>query len=202
MQLYLISYPQFLKDETNLVKDILEMYPLVFHLRKPRACVSEYEAFLKAIPPQLHSRIMLHDAFELVSDFELRGLHFSTSKRKEAKNYTDGFKSTSCHSLDEVQAVEKNFDACFLSPVFPSISKPGYFGELNLEEVERYLKTSREITVNALGGLDVGNINKVAQMGFDGAAMLGAVWGKNPEKNEVCKRLKQIMRWKQNVPTA
>ncbi len=202
MQLYLISYPQFFQGESDLVTQILEQYPLVFHLRKPGATVSTYETFLKRIPADLHANIMLHDAFELMLDYKLRGLHFSTSKRKEAMVYPGVLKSTSCHSLDEVKAVEKNFDACFLSPVFPSISKPGYSGELNLEEVERYLKTPREITVNALGGIDAGHLSTVAQVGFDGAAILGAVWGKKPEKDEVCKRLKQIMRWKQNVPTA
>ncbi len=83
--------------------------------------------------------------------------------------------SRSLHSVEEIAGVKEDY--VFLSPVFPSISKPGYGGSLNLEE----LKVVVNRKVIALGGITEERLPIVERIGFGGAAMLGAVWRRRIE---------------------
>jgi len=129
-----------------VVANILAEVDCVFHLRKPEAADEEFDDFLSRILTSLHKKIYLHSAYHLREKYNVGGVHFSTAKRSLAKSIeTDLPKSTSCHSIEEVKEVEADFDSCFLAPVYPSISKKGYSGDLKLDEVESYLKTKPEI---------------------------------------------------------
>ena len=81
-------------------------------------------------------------------------------------------------------------DYLFLSPIFQSISKEGYgngFPWYELEEArERGFINPK---VFALGGIDASHIRQLKGLGFGGAVVLGALWGKinNPAKATVGK---------------
>lgn len=193
MQLYLISYEHFFEGEAKLVSDLFQSNEFTFHLRKPGAALDEYKAFLNKTPEKLHHKIMLHDAFDLIQKFKVKGLHFSTKNRHLKSNYEGCYCSTSSHSLQEVVELEQQFDYQFLSPVFTSISKPRYKGNLNLTEIKNYLKGQRSGKVVALGGITENNIEKLHQIGFDGVAVLGRVWGNNPQTDiNISKRFNDI----------
>ena len=80
--------------------------------------------------------------------------------------------STSVHSLEAYNALPVHFSYAFLGPVFDSISKPGY------EAVSFDFSKKEELPVKlvGLGGIGAGNVKQVLEMGFDGAALLGAIW--------------------------
>jgi thiamine-phosphate pyrophosphorylase len=194
MKLMLISHPTFFKGEARLVSSLLEIYDITFHLRKPTASRKEYETFLKNIPEPLHGKIMLHDAYDLKKQFALKGLHFSTRNRALAKHYIFDDKSTSCHSVEESKQMGATFNYHFLSPVFPSISKQGYTGNLDLKAVEGYLQQPRQNLIIALGGVDKEKIHVLRNIGFDGVALLGAVWQNNPaDYGSIEKRLRTCL---------
>jgi thiamine-phosphate pyrophosphorylase len=88
-----------------------------------------------------------------------------------------------------VVASENVFDYVFLSPVFDSISKPGYFRNDELGMMSDEWKALVKTKVIALGGIDASNIHKTKELGFDGAAVLGAVWG---ESEMVLQSFKEI----------
>ena len=182
MKLILISYPDFFLGESDIVCSLMRKYNFDFHLRKPIATAIEYELFVKSIPKEFHNRIILHKAHELQEKYHIKGLHFPGHSRHEGmKIHSNGTKSTSCHSLTEVVKAECFFDYVFLSPVFPSISKKGYQGNLNMKEVSDYLKKERKTKVYALGGIDHTKPGILKQNHFDGIAVLGAVWTETPE---------------------
>ena len=115
------------------------------------------------------------------------------------------FTSRSCHDLTALRAALGHCDSVFLGPVFPSISKSGYTTELTVQ-VERGVSTrslqdeglnasgrrvppneisallnsrtpgERRTTVLALGGVTAGRLPQIRELGFDGVAVLGAVW--------------------------
>ena len=195
MELKLIAYPTFFNGEEQIVSLLLQQYNFTFHLRKPSANTDEYRKFLKEIPESLHAKIILHDAFELHKEFNVQGLHFSTFNRNNINAYENIPKSLSCHSVDEVAAWDGKVEDMFLSPVFPSISKQGYNTTLDKVEMEKYLSQSRKSKVFALGGIHVENISVIIEMGFDGIAVLGAVWGEQPGTyNEIKQRLNKIIK--------
>ena len=87
-----------------------------------------------------------------------------------------GLVSRSCHTLDEI-AAHPACDYLFLSPLFDSISKSGYRaaftdGELR-DAAARGLLGERVV---ALGGIRPELLPRVRELGFGGAALLGAVW--------------------------
>ncbi|PWE00475.1 thiamine phosphate synthase [Marinilabilia rubra] len=181
MELYLISHEQFFEGETEIVTELLAGYDFTFHLRKPGATMDAYKGFLSRIPSEMHHKIMLHDAYPLSQEFGLKGLHFSTRNRQLRSTFRGHINSTSAHSLVEVAKLDKLFDYQFLSPVFPSISKPGYSCKLDLNAVKSYLQKPRESKIVALGGVTEISISLLQKTGFDGAAVLGKVWGNHSE---------------------
>lgn len=183
--LHLIGYPDFFDGEVDVIVRLLHEYEVYFHLRKPKATTEEYERFVECIPSSLYSRIFLHSAYQLAEYYEFAGLHFSTSKRELASHYSNALlKSTSCHSIAEVRTLNSDFRQCFLSPIFSSISKPGYKQGFDKETLEIFLKEQDAIECIALGGVCAENINELNAMGFGGAAVLGAIWGNEPAKGD------------------
>ncbi|NOU58675.1 thiamine phosphate synthase [Marinifilum caeruleilacunae] len=184
MKLILVSYPDFFKGETSIVSSLLDSYDFTFHLRKPQASKQELIDYLDEIPTRLHSKIVLHNEIEVFSSYKLEGMHFSGAKRESAQELAKTVtKGTSCHSISEIKSLEKTFDYVYLSPIFESISKQGYQGNLDMEEVKVFLEEAKQNQVYALGGIAIENIHHIKQFAFDGLAVLGAVWTLNPLKN-------------------
>jgi thiamine-phosphate pyrophosphorylase len=73
--------------------------------------------------------------------------------------------------------------------VFDSISKQGYKG---VAANDFYLRNEQKpLQVIALGGIDAQHIQPVTNMNFDGAALLGAIWGEPENAIENFKLCKQ-----------
>ena len=186
MKLILLSYPEFFAGESDILCSLMDKYEFTFHLRKPNASNRDYDVFMQSIPKKFHNRIVLHDAYNLQQKYQVKGLHFSTTNRSIAGNIKiHGTKSTSCHSVAEARAQDGIFDYQFLSPVFKSISKPGYTGNLDMPEVNAWLSEQRRTQIIALSGIDETKIQELKNYMFDGVAVLGAVWTNNPEVNNV-----------------
>lgn len=186
MKLMLLSYPEFFAGENDILCSLMDKYEFTFHLRKPNASNRDYDIFMQSIPKEFHNRIVLHGAYNLQQKYQVKGLHFSTIHRNIAWNIKiHGTKSTSCHSVAKARTQDGTFNYLFLSPVFKSISKPGYTGNLDMPEVKAYLSEQRRTQIIALGGIDETKIQELKNYMFDGVAVLGAVWTNNPERNNV-----------------
>lgn len=160
--------------EAERVAAMLEAGVDVVHLRHPGASADELRRILRAIPAEWHGRIRLHDRFELAGEFAVGGLHLNGRNPEPPAGYAGGL-SRSCHSLAEVKAASGRYDYVTLSPIFPSLSKPGYgggaFSEAELESI------SPADRVVALGGITCERIGALRRYNFIGYAMLGALWG-------------------------
>jgi len=195
-----------------------------YHVRKPHWSVAQLETWLRALPAEWRSRLVLHSHHELVARLGLGGHHWRDEKvgrvipnpplqplpTPENRRVKDNapylpITSRSCHDLATLRAVLGHYDSVFFGPVFPSISKPGYTTELTVQ-VERGVPTrslnnedlnasgrhvppseiysllnsrtanERRTTVLALGGVTAERLPQVRAFGFDGVAVLGAVW--------------------------
>ncbi|GAB4250489.1 MAG: thiamine phosphate synthase [Vicingaceae bacterium] len=146
----LISYPEILKNEIDLIHQEMNTGKWdLFHLRKPNLTEKEIEVFYNNLNDVVKNKTVLHHLFK-----------------------------GSCHSFIEVDALDGKLDYCFLSPVFDSISKPGYKTPFDREALRTFLKKKRKIKVIALGGVTEENYNELIALGFDGGAFLGSVWKK------------------------
>ena len=165
-----------------------------FHLRKPSWTIDETRGYLDKINPKFYSRIFPHDHYELFREYGLKGIHIN----ERNSDYNDELKkqsipkSVSAHSILEadVYAINK-FDDVLLSPIFDSISKSGYSSAFNEEELKLFLEKSRESEVIALSGVSSENLMQCKELGFDGVAVLGAIWN-SPQPLESFKQLNEI----------
>lgn len=195
-KLHLIAYPDFFEGEVDLINRLLKDYDIYFHLRKPTATKDEYLSFIAQLNKASYHKVVLHDCYHLAEVGTFAACHFATSKRSLANDFKNSYnKSTSCHSFKEVIGLNTVFNQCFLSPVFNSISKQGYQSPFQLEELVNFLKMDRKVQIIALGGIDVSNIKSIQEMGFNGAAVLGAVWGHKPQRiDDFCQRIELLLK--------
>ncbi|MEJ6799079.1 MAG: thiamine phosphate synthase [Crocinitomicaceae bacterium] len=174
-KIIIISPESHFPNETKLVQEMLELNTdFRFHLRKPNWTLVECERFLKEISTSFHSRISIHQHFELTDPFPEIQTHLPEKKRSERKGI-----STSFHTEKDMMYDWEKFDYFFCSPLFPSISKNGY----STDEKWDINDCSEEIKRKAvaLGGMTAKSISEARKTGFQNFAFLGEIWlSENP----------------------
>ncbi|WP_264532204.1 thiamine phosphate synthase [Flavobacterium sp. N502540] len=189
-----ITNPSPIKNETNIVHSLFEEGLALLHIRKPDFSEIEMARFIQQIKPEYRSHLVLHSHHVLAEDFGINRIHFSEKERKNNTLISSEGKSfsTATHSIEDFNSLPPEFDYAFLSPVYKSISKENYHPETNLFEALNS-RTNHITKVIALGGIDAKNIKKTLENGFDGMALLGAIWkNENPIKQfKLCQQIVQ-----------
>lgn len=197
MKLIAITTPSFFEGEARKIALLFSEGMQRLHLRKPHGGKEELRRLLDDIPAEYHPHIVVHDHFDLVSDYRLAGIHLNSRNPHVPEGFA-GSISRSCHTLEEVQA-NKSLDYLFLSPIFRSISKEGYGEGFSLETLRNAsLQGIIDEKVIALGGICEQNIPTIRTLHFGGFAVLGALWGKDPAAEDdgvLLKRYKQLQVW-------
>lgn len=177
-KLILISHSNVMPGEMQIITSLFEAGLECLHIRKPDFLKEQVLRFIEKIPQEFHNRLMIHSHYDMGQKFELQGIHFTANKRSFIPAYAalPIRKSTSCHTYNEVEEYKDSVDYIFLSPIFKSISKPGYLGTFKEDELKTFLSTPRKAEIYALGGIDQSNIPKAFELGFSGVAIHGALW--------------------------
>lgn len=161
------------KDISRLLNENLFDY---VHVRKPNAEPEDISQLINHVEPALRYRLTLHDHTNLVMKLKVGGIHVN----RRFPDVPDGWKgrlSTSCHSISECRdARGKGYDYITLSPIFPSISKPGYHADFSADKLKCLAATCPETPIVALGGITGTRIPEILGMGFSGYAMLSEAW--------------------------
>lgn len=144
------------------------------HLRLPNASREAYKAAICAIEPEYRHRVVLCDYFDLVETAGVGGVHLRSDRLSEYAEWQKrvGRISVSAHSIEELRALPFVPSYALLSPLFDSISKPGYRGSLDREQCRAEL-ASLPFPVIALGGITPERAVRVSDWGFAGCAVLG-----------------------------
>lgn len=176
MKLVVITMPDFFADEAQCIEALFRNGLQYLHLRKPKASAEEYGALLRQIDSCYYDRIVLHDHFELLEEFPLKGVHLNSRNPQPPVGWC-GHVSRSCHSLEEVETYKPHCDYLFLSPIYDSISKEGYGATFTPEALIQAKRAGIiDEKVVALGGVKAEYLPDVNAYGFGGAAFLGYVW--------------------------
>lgn len=159
-----------------------------FHVRKYSYTDQEMRDYLAAIDKVYRRRLVLHSHYHLADEYGIERLHIAEKNRNQAINstYSKYLCSTSVHHIDEYNTLNDWWSYAFLSPVFPSISKPGYgVNSTVLSDLSnRENKPSKLI---GLGGIDHTTIPQALTAGFDGVALMGAIWNASEPLNQFLK---------------
>ncbi len=157
----------------GLLASGLELY----HVRKPSWTGAEIESWLRRLPQGWRKRLILHGHPEIAAGLGLGGHH---DRDRTDHPSRAGF-SRSCHDLASLRRHLPAYRAILFGPVFPSISKPGYrpapdFPWEGLKALLARKKLESGARVLAIGGVSAARLARCKDLGFDGAAVLGAVW--------------------------
>lgn len=198
MKVIIITWPRFLPDEADAIRQMLDSGVFRVHLRKPDSTAEECAELLRSLPGSYLSRIVLHDHFELTREFAVGGVHLNR-RNGQAPAGWKGSVSRSCHGLAELKAAAGKYDYCFLSPIFDSISKQGYHAAYTREELAGASQTGLiNERVGALGGVSVSNLSQVAAFHFGYAALLGEPW-QHFQKGDLLPYLRELMQQAQTL---
>ena len=176
----LISPPAEKKGEVEMLENFFEAGLQRFHLRKPNFSPDKMSKYLEQVSPKNRSKIVIHRAPQLLEQFTLAGYHHTSN---ESIQPVKGSSSRSLHKLSELKSFNENLDYVFFGPVYHSISKKGYSPKISLSEIFSFFKSGRLEKLNkkpkvfALGGIRRKKMKRLSEVGFDGVALLGSVWG-------------------------
>lgn len=170
MRLIAITRPCFFEGEHNAICSLIDRGWWRIHIRKPDADPASMARLLAAIPENYRHAISLHDHLHLADEYGLGGVHLNMRNPRPPLHW-HGMVSRSCHSLEEV-ALYSRLDYLTLSPVFDSISKPGYKSRFDLSDLD----PKSLHNVFALGGVTHSLLPQLSAAGFAGAAMLSEAW--------------------------
>lgn len=189
--LIVISESDFRPGEATIVNKLFQTGLDLFHIRKYEASEKEIAELIGQIDPEYQDRLVLNHHHDLGLNLGLKRFHYSEKDRRMWSETDwkgmdpERIYSTSVHSLEEFNDLPTHFSYAFLSPVFDSISKPDYKA-VNFDFSKR---DNKEIKLIGLGGVQADNANQAIRMGFDGIALLGAIWNSNDTVNtlSVCR---------------
>lgn len=190
-----ITPEQVVEKELRLLHQMLDNGLEHLHIRMYQLTEHEMRHFIESIDVRYREQLVLHAYFDLAADHGIRRLHLSSTDRGRI-NYEaykdDHVLSTSVHSIEEFNGLSPTWDYAFLSPVFPSISKPGYGRDRNVLNDIRKREKGRTRLVG-LGGVAADNFEMLIKAGADGAALLGGIW-QNEDPLKTFKQCQQIDR--------
>ena len=195
MKWIIITSPEFLSGEAIFIDKLFSQGLDLLHLRKPEASLEAYKQLLLQIPEQWHSRIVLHEHFELAEEYKLHGIHLNRRCSQAPNAYHESI-SCSCHTIEEVITQKDSKDYVFLSPIFDSISKVGYhaaFSPTSLKQAA--IENIIDEKVIALGGITAKNIPLVKEWHFGGVALLGDIWKRmsDPQVDEYLNHIRTLL---------
>lgn len=170
MKLIAITTPTFWHGEAEAICRLLDSGWMRVHMRKPSASKSQIAKLIEKIPEKYRSDLTLHDHFDLAIKYNLGGVHLNQRNPFPPRDW-NGLTSKSCHSIEET-AQFSHLDYVTLSPIFDSISKPGYQSQFSAKD----LREADLSKVYALGGVTFPRIEQLKESGFSGAAMLSEAW--------------------------
>ncbi len=201
MDLILITDPGQPKDEISTLVQLLDQGLDRLHIRKPDWKIDQVEKLLSKIPEIHYPKISLHQHLQLANKMNLGGIHFKSPQKVNLD--TGLISSKSFHRLENLLVKENQpLDYGFLSPVFDSISKKGYQQSFDPSGLKKWIqqnKTNIPFSLIALGGITPEKIAPIKEMGFDGMAILGAIW-KLKNINERVKTFQGFIKTIKNEP--
>lgn len=155
-------------NEIEYIIEILDAGWDYVHIRHPHSTIQDIRKIIIQIPEKYHSKLKLHDNFNLVEEFKLGGLHLNHRNHIMPQNW-NGKISKSCHSIEELNTNLNIYEYITLSPIYDSISKQGYVSNFTATQLDSIPQNK----VIALGGVTLERINNIKRYPFIGFAMLG-----------------------------
>lgn len=159
----------------------------VLHIRKPHSKGKEIYEFIKQIDEIYHRQIMLHDHFDLIDEFHIKGIHINHNDRKGfwfkwftlpaiKRKHKHMQISYSAQGIREcIVASKRDIDYIMLGRIFSTHSKSGLNPQFDIDEL-KHMNNHIAIPVIAQGGINDTNVHLLKSMGFSGFVIHKYIW--------------------------
>ncbi len=194
-KIVVVSANHKIKSETRIINDILEAGADYFHFRKYGYPSYRIAKMINEIPEKFHSRIILHSHYPLAKKYHLGGIHIPRKIRKNwffnafiLNSYKKNDRyiiTTSYHSTRKIERSPDYYSYFFLNNIFGNLRGTNKHAYKDHEKLMDFLKITLKDIV-PLGGIDVGKIPSLKEIGFKSVGIHGYLWGaKDPVKRFV-----------------
>lgn len=181
-------------DEKKILLGLFENGLSAFHLRRPRWPIARVKAWLEELPPQIRSRVILHQFPQLVRRCGAGGFHIDHGEKLPLAAKELGEISARCEDFQSMLKVAKFAHRIMLGPVFPPEKYDVTVPRRTLEEYAacaRYWRAhGGKNQMLAFGGVNEENVKNCRKAGFDGFVAVGAVW----DADSPVKAFKKLLR--------
>lgn len=183
------------RNEIKVVCELFEKGLKTYHLRKPRWSFERVQSWIKSLPKNYRPRIILHQFPELVTKFGLGGFHIRADE-PVPEEIPDKKISAQCLDYSDLEKCGNKFRCLMLGPVFPKkdrdVTIPVRTEQEYAAAVSYYKQKGGTCKIFAFGGVEADNIKRCRKMGFDGIAVVGAIWEGEAEPvtafSKLCKK--------------
>jgi len=147
-----------------------------YHVRKPAWDEARLDIWVNKLPAVVRLRLVLHGDPALAARLGL------PCHAKDKGGDIPGAFGRSCHDLATLEKRLAGYPTLFFGPVFMSLTKGGYGPPANfawpaLQALLTHRAAGTSAEVYAIGGVTASGLARCQGLGFDGVAVLGAVWG-------------------------
>jgi len=171
-----------IEQEAEVLCSLLDLGFVRIHLRKPHANRYHIEKTLELMAPEFRKRTVVHGFPELKAQWGTWGCHDHFTHFSLLHATPDPLTqfSTSIHNLEELSSFPNFLRSLFVSPIFPSFSKPGYSRQWDFTKLQALLNNYKNLLPHthfvALGGITPDHAAQIENLGFSHAAVLGYIW--------------------------
>lgn len=183
-KLYVITDRQLCAPRTlyDTIHDLLDAGVSAVQLREKDLIDAEYIKLAEPLCKLCHSysaQLFINSRIKIAMEIGAEGLHLpgnSVSVQKVIEETNRRFIiGSSVHTLTEAKRREtEGTDFITYSPIYPTLSKPGYGPAVGLEALQKVTETVN-IPVFALGGITSERVSECLDAGAYGVAVMSAV---------------------------
>lgn len=183
-KLYVITDRELCAPRTlyDTIHDLLDAGVSAIQLREKDLSDAEYIKLAEPLRTLCHAysaQLFINSRIAIAMEIGADGLHLpgdSASVEKVVEKTNDGFIiGSSVHTLTEAKQREaEGADFITYSPIYPTLSKPGYGPAVGLEELQKVTGTIN-IPVFALGGITSERVSECLDAGAYGVAVMSGV---------------------------
>jgi thiamine-phosphate pyrophosphorylase len=180
--LFGITPPVLSPLQVRQVNDLFQAGLDYLYIRSGEPSAQVWHQLLEKIDSASHARLLLPgNAPDAGSKYFRHIREKERAYRLQEEAGRQACFSTSIHDLSLLPQLAGWYKYVFYSPLFPSISKPGYQPRQDLSAVASQLAGLQQTAlalpgIIGLGGVYEANITQVKAAGFQGVALMGALW--------------------------
>ncbi|HPA35463.1 MAG TPA: thiamine phosphate synthase [Chitinophagales bacterium] len=199
MKICVYTPEQELENEISLLSAMMEEGADYLYIRKPEMDDFSLVDYMEKFDPKYYSKIITSSLI-ITKEFDLAGYHFTRDIIQRNTLYNDKvldwlhqhhkISSVTAHDTRDILQYGGRFKHILVAPLFRSISKINHEKNWDMQSLADLIGNSASFSsFIAQGGIDTSRISNVQSMGFNGIALLGALW-QSPE--DALKKMEEI----------